>query len=156
MNYGFADAAGAEAQAMLLLHPEPDIDGGSGFDGGNGDAGGGMEMVVGPEGPNETARTWLRAVLSGDEALFAHGERLCTTSVDYLHCQAPGAVLSGNSRRCPPTVSVFVPQVWITCTVKHQALCSQATRRCPLTVSVFVPRVWITCTASTYTRSSMY
>ena len=30
-------------------------------------------QMVGREGPDETALAWMRAVLSGDEALFAYG-----------------------------------------------------------------------------------
>jgi hypothetical protein len=32
-----------------------------------------LQMVVGPEGPDATALTWVRAVLSGKEDIFAFG-----------------------------------------------------------------------------------
>jgi hypothetical protein len=32
-----------------------------------------LQMVVGPEGPDATALTWMRAVLSGKEEIFAFG-----------------------------------------------------------------------------------
>lgn len=33
----------------------------------------GLDMIVSPEGPDETALIWMRAVMTGNEALFAHG-----------------------------------------------------------------------------------
>jgi hypothetical protein len=35
-----------------------------------------LQMVVGPEGPDATALTWMRAVVSGKEDIFAFGAPL--------------------------------------------------------------------------------
>lgn len=57
--------------------------------------------MVGPEGPDETALTWSRAVLSGQEAVFAFGEQAHETAhlgvviVHHLAAKLFGATAQG-------------------------------------------------------------
>ncbi len=74
LSYDFHDPHNKNHLATLLF--DPNMAGGGGG-GGGGTAVDSMEMLVGPEGPDDTALTWARVVLSGNEALFARGELPC-------------------------------------------------------------------------------
>lgn len=91
MNYGFHDPANDNHQATLLFDPTAAAGSKSSDLENPVTQHSSMDMVVGPEGPDETALTWARAVLSGKEAIFAFGERQPRLTKPVFRLQTVGA-----------------------------------------------------------------